>query len=133
MQFRKVQPNNDLDQPPNAPLLARNSGQLLGVVIMEGSGLGERVAARGEEIEMAGIGNHDLRRTAFQQLGKLLECDLGKASELARMQALPVLRFELFQHFQTDLKMLTYALAVEFAGHTSELDFTVKWLIRHAE
>jgi hypothetical protein len=63
----------------------------------------------------------------------LLECDLGKASKLARMQAFPVLRFELFQCRQADLKMLAYTLPIEFAGHASELDFTVKGLIRHAE
>ena len=63
----------------------------------------------------------------------LLECDLGKASELARVQAFPVLRFELFQRRQADLKMLAYTLPIEFAGHASELDFTVKGLIRHAE
>ena len=49
------------------------------------------------------------------------------------MQAFPVLGFELFQRRQTDLKMLAYTLPIEFAGHASELDFTVKGLIRHAE
>ncbi len=37
----------------------------------------------------------------------LLECDLGKASELARMQAFPFLGFELFQRPQADLNMLS--------------------------
>src|SRR6266487_5497284 len=63
----------------------------------------------------------------------LLECDLGKASELARMQAFPFLGFELFQRPQADLKMLADPLPVEFAGHTSELDLAVKRLVRDAE
>jgi hypothetical protein len=49
-----------------------------------------------------------------------LECDLGKTSELARMQTFPVLGFELFQRRQADLKMLAYTLPIEFAGHASE-------------
>jgi hypothetical protein len=49
------------------------------------------------------------------------------------MQAFPFLGFELFQRLQTDLQMLADALAVEFAGHAGELDFTVEGLIRDTE
>ena len=49
------------------------------------------------------------------------------------MQGLPFLGFELFQRLQTDLKMLADTLPVEVAGHTGELDFSVKRSIRHAK
>ncbi len=64
---------------------------------------------------------------------QLLECDLGKASELARMQAFPLLGLKLFQRLQANLKVLADALPVEFAGHASELDFTMKRLVRDAK
>src|SRR6516165_10482430 len=73
------------------------------------------------------------RSPATREFGRLLECNLGKASELARMQAFPFLGFELFQRLQPDLKMLADALPVEVAGHTGELDFTVKRSIRHTK
>src|SRR5258706_6174335 len=63
----------------------------------------------------------------------LLERNLDKASQLARMQALRFLGFELFQRLQADLKMLADALAVEFASHAGELDFAMEGFIRHAE
>src|SRR5262249_47029955 len=63
----------------------------------------------------------------------LLKCDLGEASEFARMQACPLLGFELFQRFQADLKMLSDPLAIELVGHTGELDFTMERLVRDAE
>src|SRR5437764_15379693 len=65
--------------------------------------------------------------------GPLLKSDLGKAAQLARMQPLRFLVFEPLQRLQADLKMLTDALAVEFAGHPGELDFAVKRLVRDAE
>ena len=46
------------------------------------------------------------------------------------MQAFPLLAFEFFQRFQTDLKMLSDPLAIELVGHTGELDFTMEWLVR---
>jgi hypothetical protein len=52
---------------------------------------------------------------------RLLESDLGETSELARMQALPILGLELFQRPQPDLEVLADALAIEFAGHAGEL------------
>src|SRR5262245_26798132 len=63
----------------------------------------------------------------------LLECNLRKASELARMQALRFLGFELFQRPQSNFKMLADALSVEFASHAGELDFSVKGLVRHTK
>src|SRR5258706_14035781 len=63
----------------------------------------------------------------------LLERNLDKASQLARMQALRLLGFELFQRLQADLAMLADALAVEFAGHAGELDFAMEGLVRHAQ
>jgi len=50
-----------------------------------------------------------------------LERDLGETSELARMQAFPILGLELFQRPQPDLEMLADALAIELAGHAGEL------------
>jgi hypothetical protein len=41
---------------------------------------------------------------------QLLESDLCEASELARMQALPFLGFELFQRLQADLELNSSAL-----------------------
>ena len=49
------------------------------------------------------------------------------------MQAFPFLGLELFQRPQPDLEMLANALAIEFAGHTGELYFTMEGLIRDAE
>ena len=49
------------------------------------------------------------------------------------MQAFPILGLELFQRPQPDLEMLANALPIEFAGHTSELYFTMEGLIRDAE
>ena len=40
---------------------------------------------------------------------RLLECDFGKASQLARMQALAFLVLELFERLQADLEMLADA------------------------
>ena len=49
------------------------------------------------------------------------------------MQAFPFLGFELFQRLQADFEMLADTLAVEFARHAGELDFTVEGLIRDAK
>src|SRR5256885_3732340 len=63
----------------------------------------------------------------------LLKCDFGKASELARMQALGFLMLEPFERFQADLEMLTDASPVEFAGHAGEFDFAVQRLVGDAQ
>ncbi len=49
------------------------------------------------------------------------------------MQAFPILGLELFKRPQPDLEMLADTLAIEFGGHTGELDFTMEGLIRDAE
>jgi hypothetical protein len=59
--------------------------------------------------------------TRYCRHGKLLECDLGETSELARMQAFPILGLQLFQRLQPDREVLADALAIEFAGHAGEL------------
>src|SRR3954447_12813929 len=64
---------------------------------------------------------------------KLLKCDFGKASELARMQALGFLELEPLERLQADLEMLTDASPVEFAGHAGELDFAVQRLVGDAQ
>src|SRR4029453_2203945 len=63
----------------------------------------------------------------------LLKCDFGKASELARMQALGFLVLEPLERLQADLEMLTDASPVEFAGHAGELDFAVQRLVGDAQ
>ena len=47
------------------------------------------------------------------------------------MQAFPILGLELFQRLLPDREMLPDALAIEFASHTGELDFTMEGLIRN--
>src|ERR1700730_2466792 len=47
---------------------------------------------------------------------RLLESDLGETSELARMQAFPILGLELFQRPQPDLEVLADALPIELQG-----------------
>jgi hypothetical protein len=54
-----------------------------------------------------------------------LERNLGEASELARMQAFPILGLQLFKRPQPDLEMVADTLAIEFASHTGELDFAM--------
>ena len=54
-----------------------------------------------------------------------MERDLSETSELARMQAFPILGLELFQRPQPNLEMLANALTIEFAGHAGELYFTI--------
>ena len=68
-------------------------------------------------------------RTAVPEQHRLLKCDFGKASELARMQALGFLLLEPFERLQADLEMLTDASPVEFAGHAGELDLAVQRLV----
>ncbi len=63
---------------------------------------------------------------------RLLKCDFGEASKLARMQALRFLEFKGLERLQADLKMLADSLPIEVACHTGELDFTVKGFIRDA-
>src|SRR5215471_16768281 len=63
----------------------------------------------------------------------LLECNLGKTSQLARMQALRFLRLELFQRLQADFQMLADPPPVEFARHGGELDLAMEGFIRYAE
>ena len=41
------------------------------------------------------------------------------------MQAFPILGLELFQRLQPDREMLPDALAIDFASHAGELDFTM--------
>jgi hypothetical protein len=63
---------------------------------------------------------------------RLLERDLGKAPQLARMQPFSFLGLELFQGSKTDLKMMADALAVEVPGHASQFDLAVQRLVRYA-
>jgi len=56
---------------------------------------------------------------------RLLERDLGKAPQLARMQPFPFLGLELFQRSKADLKMLADAVAVEVSGHAGQFDLAM--------
>src|SRR6059058_2223410 len=73
------------------------------------------------------------RRAGVLERYRLLKCDFGKASELARMQALGFLVLETFERLQADLEMLTDASPVEFAGHAGEFDFAVQRLVGDAQ
>ena len=64
--------------------------------------------------------------------GRLLERDLGKAPQLARMQSFSFLGLELFQRSKTDLKMLADTVAVEVPGHASQFDLPMQRLVRYA-
>src|SRR6266699_2437858 len=63
----------------------------------------------------------------------LLECDFGKAPQLARMQPFSSLRFELFECAQADLQVLADPLPIELASHAGELDLSVQRPVRNAE
>jgi hypothetical protein len=63
---------------------------------------------------------------------RLLERDLGKAPQLARMQPFSFLGLELFQRSKTDLKMLADAVTVEVPGHASQFDLSMQRLVRYA-
>ena len=69
-----------------------------------------------------------LRRTLT-----LLKRHFGKASELAGMQPLQRLRFQLLEGRQADLKMLVDTLPVEFPGHAGELDLSMQRFVRDAK
>ena len=45
------------------------------------------------------------------------------------MEALALLQFQLLDCAEPDLKVLIDALAIEFAGHASEFDFAMEWLV----
>jgi hypothetical protein len=64
--------------------------------------------------------------------GRLLERDLGKAPQLARMQPFSFLGPELFQGSKADLKMLADAAAVEVPGHAGQFDLAMQRLVRYA-
>jgi len=55
----------------------------------------------------------------------LLERNLGKAPQLARMQPFSFLGPELFQCSKADLKMLADAVAVEVSGHAGQFDLAM--------
>src|SRR5258708_6848755 len=90
-----------------------------------------RSGASQDEVRLFNTLAHGQSRFARSQI--LLERNLDKASQLARMQALRFLGLELFQRLQADLEMLADALAIEFAGHAGELDFAMEGFIRHAQ
>src|SRR5260370_34048530 len=89
-----------------------------------------RSGAPQDEVRLFNALAHGQARFARSQI--LLERNLDKTSQLARMQALRFLGFELFQGLQSDLKMLADALAVAFAGHACALDFGTARCLRHA-
>ncbi len=57
---------------------------------------------------------------------RLLERNLGKAPQLARMQPFSFLGLELFQRSKADLKMLADAVAVEVPGHAGQFDLAMQ-------
>src|SRR5262245_32042793 len=63
----------------------------------------------------------------------LLKCDFGEASKLSRVEALALLRAQMLEGPQPNLEVLLDALAVEFAGHSRQLDFPVQRLIGNAQ
>src|SRR5450759_5375295 len=63
----------------------------------------------------------------------LLKCDFGKAPQLARMQPLPLLRFQFIERVEAYLEMLADPLTVEFTSHAGELDLSMQRFIRDAE
>ena len=65
--------------------------------------------------------------------GPLLERDLCKASELARVEPFPLLGLQTLKRFEPDFEMLADLLAVELIGHPCELDLSVQRLVRNAQ